>query len=235
MSNPRIVFYTCTRNFYHIMALSLKSLLAHTRIDTAYLLIEDDTFPEPLPDCARIVNVSNQQYFRKDGPNYRTKYSHIILMRVALPLMFPDIDTALSIDADTLVLDDISQLFSVDMSRIFIAATEELWHLHHKRYFNYGVVIMNFSALRSSGIAQRAIDLLNSEYYHYPEQDVMNELCDGNIGRLPTVFNYCKNVTAKNNSDPVIRHYIGFDKSRFLQDAKPYENLSWDQIERSRK
>lgn len=227
----RIVFYTGTRNFYHMMTLSLKSMLDHTRIDKVYFIIEDDTFTEPLPDCVECVNVSNQQYFRKDGPNYRSKYSHIILMRVALPLMFPDIDTALCIDADTLILDDISGIWKADITDRYFAAAKELRNLYGYEYYNFGVVLMNFDKLRADHIPEQAIEILNTRHCSYPEQDVMNELCRGHICRLPSEFNHVPNVTTK-SANCTIRHYVGMNKNPMLRDAEPYEHIQWNELTR---
>ena len=51
----RVVVYSGTRNVYHNMTVAAKSLLRHTHIDRVWFLIEDDAFPEELPDLCRIT------------------------------------------------------------------------------------------------------------------------------------------------------------------------------------
>lgn len=218
--SERIVFYVATRNFYHLLSLSLASLLKHTRIDRIYLLIEDDTFPYDLPDNVTIVNVSEQSYFSHDGPNYHSMFSHIIMLRTVLPLMFPDIHKALSIDADTLVLDDISTLWDVDLADSYFAAVPELTQIHGKLYFNIGIAMLDFDRLRIDRIPERAVTMLNTTRYRWPEQDVFNDLCKGHITPLPAKYNYAPGVTAW-NIPHVIRHYIGVGtKDWMILDAK---------------
>lgn len=227
---PRIAFYFGTRNFYHMMALSLKSLLTHTYMDKVYFIIEDSFFPEPLPPLVQCVNVSNQTYFPETGPNYKSMFSYMMLIRAALPVMFPDIDVALSIDADTLVKRDIGQLFDTDLDNYYFAAVQELFAIHGKQYFNNGVTLMNFAKLRSDGITDRAIRLLNERKFRWCEQDVLNELCAGHILKLPAAYNFAPGVTERSD-DFYIRHYIGAaSKGAMMRAAVEYEDVSWNEI-----
>ena len=66
----KVAVYAGTRNLYEQMFVCLKSLLANTRMDRVYLLIEDDEFPYSLPDVCRIMNVSEQQFFPSGSPNF---------------------------------------------------------------------------------------------------------------------------------------------------------------------
>lgn len=49
----KVVVYAGTRNVYHNMVVAAKSLLNHTQMDRVWFLIEDDEFPEELPDVIR--------------------------------------------------------------------------------------------------------------------------------------------------------------------------------------
>ena len=112
----RTAIYCGTRNLYHHMVTSAKSMLYHNGADTIWFLIEDDDFPEQLPSCVRTMNVSGQKYFPKDGPNYKSRWSYMILMRTVLTKLFPNLDKALIIDVDTIVCDDISECLPLFLS-----------------------------------------------------------------------------------------------------------------------
>lgn len=227
---PRIAFYFGTRNFYHMMALSLKSLLTHTYMDKVYFIIEDSFFPEPLPPLVQCVNVSNQTFFPHDGPNFNSIFSYMMLIRVAIPLMFPDIDVALSIDADTLVKHDIDALWDINLGNNYYAAVQELFSIHGKQYFNNGVSLINFKQMRDDGICERAIRMLNERKYRWCEQDVMNELCAGRILKLPSAYNFAPGVTERTD-EFYIRHYIGMaSKGAMMRAAVEYEDVSWNEI-----
>ena len=70
MKNERVAVYFGTRNVYGDMVVAAKSLLNHTRMDRIWFLIEDDTFPEELPEVIKTKNISDQQWFPPGGPNY---------------------------------------------------------------------------------------------------------------------------------------------------------------------
>ena len=62
--------YAGTRNIYNRMLAPAKSLLIHSDVDKIYFLIEDDTFPYDLPKEIECINVSEQPWFKNDGPNF---------------------------------------------------------------------------------------------------------------------------------------------------------------------
>lgn len=231
-ARPRIAFMFGTRDWYHRMTLSLKSLMKHTRLDRVYLMIEDDEFPEPLPPCVQCVNVSTQTYFPHDGPNYQSIYSYMVLLRPALPLMFPNIHTALCLDADTIVHGDIGAIWDVDMSDNYLAAVKESRNLHGADYFNAGVMLMNFDLLRRDNIPTQAIHILNSKPLRWKEQDALNDLCRYHIHELPPVYNYSPGITGSISGNPLIRHYIGGKnaKDKMLSDASVHEDMPWSEI-----
>ena len=216
-----------------MMCLSAKSLLAHTKVDRIYILIEDDDFPEPLPDCITCINISSQEYFTHDGPNFNSLWTYMTLFKSVLPVMFPIYDKILSLDCDTIIREDISYLWNLDLSKYYIAAVPETHDAPHRDispYFNAGVMLMNVKKLNEDGIPQKAIDLLNTQHLEWAEQDALNRLCKGKILSIPSAFNafHCTDPT-----DTVfIRHYVGPEnyKRMMLSEAKQYENISWNEI-----
>ena len=115
--------YVGTRNVYGDIIPSLKSLLINSDVDKVYLLIEDDEFPYELPDCVETINVSGQPYFRHDGPNYSTiPWTWMTMMRAALWDLFPDLDVILSLDNDTIIDKDISELWDLPIADYYFSA-----------------------------------------------------------------------------------------------------------------
>ena len=87
--------------------------MANSDVDRIYLLIEDDVFPFKLPPKVETINVSDQPYFKHDGPNYKNGWTYMVLMRAALHRVFPKISRILSLDVDTIVAKDISELWDL--------------------------------------------------------------------------------------------------------------------------
>ena len=111
----RVVVYGGTRNLYPKMETAVKSLLSNNMIDQVYFLIEDDEFPIRLPECVKFINVSGQKWFDKNGPNYSSQFTYMTLMRCALTHLLPEEKLALWLDVDTIVDDNIGELFEADM------------------------------------------------------------------------------------------------------------------------
>jgi len=65
--SERVAAYFGTRNVYGDMVVAAKSLLNHTRMDRIWFLIEDDAFPEELPEVIKTKNISGQTWFPPGG------------------------------------------------------------------------------------------------------------------------------------------------------------------------
>lgn len=202
----RAVCYTMSRALYRKVGPTIRSLLAHNRIDRLYLLIEDDEFPMRLPECAYIINTSGQPYFRPGGPNWRQPWTHMVLMRAALSKFLPDEERVLSLDVDTIIRGDIGALWDMDLTGKYLAGVREPLksQIYGRLYVNYGVVMLNLEALRD-GMDDRIIEALNTRRYDFPEQDCVNELCAGRIMELPGMYNATPYTTPTDTV--LIKHY----------------------------
>lgn len=229
---PRIAVYAGTRNIYHDMVVSAKSLLYHRGADEVYFLIEDDTFQEPLPSCIHTMNVSGQTFFRPDGPNYRCMWTYMVMMRTALTKLFPDADRVLSLDHDTIVRKPIDFLWSVDISDHYYAAVEEL-HIRNREhpYINFGVSVHNLAKLRD-GTDDKIISDVNTNYHQYCEQDAVNEICKGQILLLPPEYNdMWFNASGVSDDKVIIKHYAARRQPlNSYPDYQYYERMTWNQI-----
>ena len=200
----RVVVYSGTRNVYHNMTVAAKSLLRHTHIDRVWFLIEDDAFPEELPEVIRCRNMRYQTWF-PDGPNTRKRWSYMSLLRLALPEILPQEDVVLWLDIDTIVNEDIGPLFDTDIAGFYVAAVEE--PMRSKRpflYFNAGVMLMNLDELRC-GKYRELIRYVNEHEMDFPDQDVVNLLCQTRIKPIDPYYN--SNIWIVDVEDPAITHY----------------------------
>ena len=107
------------------MLTAAKSLLMYSNVEKIYFLIEDDIFPYELPQEIECMNISNQTYFPSDGPNFNNVCTYMVLIRAAYTKIFPDLDRILSIDMDTVVNENISDLWDLDLTNYYLAAVEE--------------------------------------------------------------------------------------------------------------
>lgn len=221
--------YTGTRNLYGDMATAAKSLIANSDVDKVWLFVDDDTFDYWLPDICEVVDVSGQTYFAADGPNMNSQYTYMALMRSALALMpeFEGVDRILSLDVDTIACRKVSDVWDLPLNGCYFAASEEYQKSKNGMlYTNTGVALFNLAKLRD-GKADEIIDVLNRRYFRWPEQDVMNYLCQGRILDMPHEYNACACVR---HSYVRIRHYAAEKIEEWRKDklACQYREMSWD-------
>lgn len=226
----RIAVYTGSRNLYPDMVPAVKSMIKNGHPDKIYLLIEDDQFSEWLPDIVETINVSGQRFFRQDGPNMRSKFTYLAMMRAALTEVLPqDIDKVLSLDCDTLIVGDITELWERDLDGYYFSASIEphrtMWDT---LYTNTGVALYNLKMLRETGKALEVIKELNTNVYPWVEQDVFNYLCQGKILPMPSEYN--ANDWTLSTTKVSIKHYAGISCWTSKPDIRQWRNMPWSMV-----
>jgi len=226
----KVAAYFGSREIYYDMLTSCKSLLVNSDVDKVYLLIEDDEFPFELDNTVEVINISKivPQMFRPDSPNYNSRWTYIGLIRAALPKVFPQYDRLLSIDCDTVVLQDISELWDLDLDDYYLAGVKEpiLSGQHGSLYVNAGVIMMNLAKMREDGIDDALIEDLNTHYRCFVSQDAINGICRGHILELPGQYNASYYTTPV--SEWKIHHFAGgFPKGwRDSDEVKEYREMT---------
>ena len=213
---------------------AIKSLLMHSDVEKIFLLIEDDTFPEWLPAECEIINVTGQKYFPKSGVNYDSVFSYMAAMKIVLCEYLPrDLDRVLALDVDTIVDQNISELWDLDMTGYYFAGVPDRGptiELDVPVYINNGVCMQNLKEIRKSGIWKKLVKAINSEKYFLFEQDILNKYSQGHILALPSAYNYfwCQDPC------PVIKiyHHAGQQNSTLptFPDVKKYAEKTWGEV-----
>ena len=223
--------YTGSRNLYVDMVTAVKSLLINSDVDRVYMLIEDDEFPFWLPECVQTINVRDQKYFPPGGPNMKSGYTYLAMMRATLAHVFPDLDRILSLDVDTIVDRDISDLWDLDLTGMYFAASKEAHRSYDcLLYTNMGVTLFNLAELRD-GKADEVIDVLNRRRYTWVEQDVFNYLCQGRIAEMPSCYNV--NTWTEPTEDKRILHYAGIKEYQSFPGYLKYQGIPFSDIRRA--
>ncbi len=120
----------------------------------------------------------------------------------------PDVSRTVYLDADTLVLDDLTELLDVDLGGRTIGAVlnevggDRSWTLgetavfSHRGaeppgYFNSGVLLIDMDRWRAAGMTERAIALYRryGHQFRTHDQDILNILCSGAWTPIPEKWN----------------------------------------------
>ena len=150
-------------------------------------------------------NVSVKLKTVSDRLSLRDYYSITTYYRLFLPDLFPFDDKAIYLDSDIVLLDDIANLYKVDIGNNllgavpdgsvqiypeFIKYVETIIGVPHEQYFNAGVLIMNFKEFRRTRFESSAIRLLSHVSFKVAQdQDILNYLCKGKVTFLDRKWN----------------------------------------------
>lgn len=232
----RVAVYCGTRNLYQNMLWAANSLLYHSNVEKIYFLIEDDDIGFELPPEIECINVSGQNYFREDGPNYNTHWSYMILLRAAFSKIFPHLDCVLSLDVDTLINENISEIWHYTKGKQFnncyIAAVPEPCKCKDNFIsINMGVAFLNLKKMREDKMDDTLITALNTKLYDYPEQDCISEFCQEHILTLPVMYNL-NNWTIDKKEEfeghRKISHFAAIPNWQFNPLWNKYKNIPYD-------
>jgi len=234
----RVAVYAGSRELYPFMTGSIKSLIKNGGVDKIYILIEDDQYPYPLPDMIETINMSGQNFFTPDGPNYHDKFTYLALCRVCLTkILPPEIETVLSIDCDTVVLKNIDDIWAQDLTGYYMAMTMEPYKCRwEEKYFNAGVNLQNLKLIREDGKDDEMIRLLNTTKFDCVDQDAFNIACKGKIMEMPGEYNHNR-WTVKPFREVCIEHFAGCGVRNWgcHELMQRYIQMSWKEVLKGRR
>ena len=97
-------------------------------------------------------------------------------------------------------------------------------------YINSGFVLFNLKKMREDNIKKKIFDILNSTELKYPDQDALNLVCNKKILFLPSMYNFCEDVTLEVMNKDLVRvfHFGGY-KDFWV--ANRYYAEEWYEVE----
>ena len=213
-----IICMCCTRNWYIYLATIIYALFKHNNVKKLYLFIEDDEISYLKDKRIEFINVNNlPEYITKESPNYNTQYSKMSYIRCYFSKVLKE-DKILYLDTDTLVIDNIEDLWEINLDDNVLIGVHECgeWNKHlytyglDDTYINSGVLVMDLKKLRDERLDDAMIYLLNHNKYAFPDQDVINLICRNRIYHVSNVYNSSQTTGIVENAK--ILHYIRGNK-----------------------
>lgn len=228
----RAAVYTGTRNLYGGMIAASKSLIANSDVEEVWLLIEDEEFPVEMPDIVHTMDISEKwkEFYDPKGPNMLSEFTYMAMIRPCFCFLLPHLDKVLSLDVDTMVRKDVSELWRYDLDGYYWAGVSEP---HHNRdgiiSINAGVTLMNLEMLRD-GRAEIIRDCLDVHHLHFVDQDAMTCLCQGRILELPKKYNGTKWCGLHDGPEVAIKHYAGEKGWYSYREPVKWYNTPWSEV-----
>ena len=223
--------------FYHIHivnnGLSEENITKILELETSYSKIMFNNMDE------RLKAITD-----KKGTRLREDYfSLAIFFRIFIPDCFKEYDKALYIDADTIILDDISKLYNTDLEGNYIGGCVDTScfgikditnyftngvGVDYREYINSGVILFDMKTLRDKGFADKFLYLFNK--YNFgnvdPDQSYINAMLKGKIKYLDGKWDTMPTEGGKRCDNPGIVHFNLFKKP-WHYDNVLYEDEFW--------
>lgn len=194
--------------------------------------------------------VVNDFVFNDLCTNYH--FTKAMYYRLLLQDLLPEkINKVLYLDADLLVVGDVSELFDFDIENYFVAAIEEPNFRDQNRlmmkptssYFNSGVMLINLEAWRKVNLKDMIIEFVkkNKNIIEMPDQDALNASIEGRCLFLPPIFNqqtvffesqlkfstFTSDELLEAKKKPKIIHFTGSSKPWHFRNHHPFKHLYW--------
>ena len=165
---------------------------------------------------------------------YQDRLSTITYYRLMLPKILYEKSKVIYLDADMLVLDDLTKLWKINLHGLSTAVVEDFnlqkdkrysfLELKFNRYFNAGLLVMDLDVWRKNDLTNKAIANMKVNLdYEYNDQDGLNVVLDGHCCYLDEVWNAQTPVLSKSdcNITPKIIHFTGQEKPWHVSSSHP--------------
>lgn len=211
------IFFAVDDGYSPFLAVALQSLTDNCSDENRYLIkiLNTDISSENRRKIAKYernnvdIEFVNLNYYIqkiKDKLYTRDYYSKTTYFRLFIPNLYPQYDKALYLDSDIVILDDIANLYNIDMGNDLVAAApddviqfNEVFRVYaekvvgvadYHRYFNAGVLLMNLHQLRTFKFQEKFMFLLDRiKFAVAQDQDYLNRLCKGRVKLIDRVWN----------------------------------------------
>lgn len=232
--DKKYVCYSLTRNYYPHLQVSLRSLVHYNpKLTKIFLLVEDDEVPFSTPSNCEVINISGQDLFPSDYINASDYHTYACAIRVAHGHFLPDyVDRVLALDCDTIICDDLSPLWNIDLTGKWFAGGLELEHCYRPYgddFYNGGVILHNLDEQRKDNAAETMVQFLLHNKVPNLDEEALNKYAVPMNKAVPFPTRYNENMFNGYTNDPAIVHYVGV--AEWWQQDKPRSEY-WRKWER---
>ena len=135
------------------------------------------------------IEIDDNRYKKAYTNRYLTKNA---FFRLSLGELLPNLKKIIYLDADTICLKDLSNLYNLNfMGKIFLARINTFKNENDNFTVNTGVLLLNLDGMRKMKIEKKVLTLLNNGYRHpiFHDQAIINTFFKNYIGFLPPEYN----------------------------------------------
>ncbi|MBQ8321311.1 MAG: glycosyltransferase family 8 protein [Clostridia bacterium] len=255
--NEVVIFFTIDDNYAPYLAVALNSAIKNSSPCHSYRAIvlhegvseenikrikalEEDNFRiEFIPMSRGLDAICDRM-----GNRLRCDYFTLtIYFRLFIAEMYPELDRAVYIDSDVVLLSDIADLYDTEIGDNLIGACqdssvvgvpelcyymEEGVGVARDKYINSGVLLMNLKEMRVCRFEEHFLNLLTSYSFDTiaPDQDYLNAICADRIYYLDGAWDTMPCESEPEREDARLIHYNLFSKP-WCYDGVQYGGEFW--------
>ncbi|STO55545.1 RfaJ protein [Canicola haemoglobinophilus] len=190
------IVLSCDENYSPYLAVNLLSILKNTKSTINFYILDLGIAFESKSKILEIVNKNNSNIEfigvdKKDFLKFPSTISHISIAtyaRLKIDHYLPALDKVIYLDVDTLVINDLTPLWNVDLDGCVVGACIDSYvefglqgykyniGLTDKDvYFNAGVLLIDLLKFKSLDVYNRAISFLQKyPNIEFQDQDILN-------------------------------------------------------------
>ena len=258
MNNKDVnIFFSCGERYVPFFGVALQSIVSHASKARNYIArclytnnISEE-FKNRLIDTysrdnmsVEFVDVSEKIKDYESKFHTRDYYTKSTYYRLFIPELYPELDKAVYLDCDIVLLDDVAKLYDEELGDDFVGAVpDESVQLidefklysekrigveSYRRYFNAGVLLLNCKKLREIGFESKFISLIDAVTFNVAQdQDYLNAICKGNVKFLSPGWDKMPIDGVKlDEKDLKLIHY-NLSFKPWLADGIKYEEYFW--------
>lgn len=203
------IVYATSDLYSHPALISIKSLLMNNQCadEINIYYVENHISNENKALLFELVKEYGRNLFFVQMPEFNNSikgllrtnaivYSYFFLQDI-LP---SDVDRVLLLESDAIVVNNLQEMYLMDIEDYYIAAADDLQSKWYKRklhmkdeipYFNSGIILYNLEKWRNDDITKKIVKILNTGRYKffYEVQDEMNVLLKGKVKIFSPKYN----------------------------------------------
>lgn len=165
--------------------------------------IFDEFISKNINDKIYIEILYFKQHYNFD--NSHTYLTSAAIFKFDIANILSDYDKVLYIDCDTIVLKDLTEVFSININEYYAAVVKdyigsEIQHLQlslgTKHYFNSGVMLLNTKILRENNIKELLLDYRNKNNDELMDQNTLNAIFNDKVKFIKPKYNYMRTYSS---------------------------------------
>ena len=210
MEDDIVLVYITDNNYIMPTTVSITSVLMNKKQSTKYninIIATDvidyinilDNIKSVTKDDNVNINIIKTENKYKNIINNNNKVTNAALLKFSIADILSNYNKVLYLDSDTIILNDLSDLFFTDISEKYAGVIKDLYAMKHdqehinlgiEKYFNSGVMLLNTKILRYENISKKLIEYKLNSKSHYVDQNSFNYIFNNKVKFLSPKYNY---------------------------------------------